>query len=263
MAKTGVPILMYHRLYKDPAELAGWSKGVTRYWVSVQEFEREIRALAARGYSTIPLAGLLRGAPAFNGAKPIVLTFDDGWMSDYQHVLPILSHVGFRSEHFVTVGWTGSSPFMSWDQLGELRDGEAGIHSHSMTHPDFGCLAPMKVRDELEKSKAILEDRLCRPVEFLALPGGSGATPALAAAARAIGYRGICTSKVGLNQAGADPYFLRRIPITAGTSPDRLLQWVAGNDLLRLGLIRQTFRATRAILRPRLYGYLKELAQRG
>jgi peptidoglycan/xylan/chitin deacetylase (PgdA/CDA1 family) len=260
---NGVPILMYHRLFAEPAELFGWPRAITRHWVSVADFASQMRALADHGYSAISLSSLLAGAPFTKAAKPLVVTFDDGWQSDLRHARPILDRLGWPSEHFVTVGWIGTDAFVSWAELGKLAETGAGIHSHSLTHRDFDRLPPSEVRHELDSSKTWLEQRLGRPVEFLALPGGTGASASVRVIARACGYRGICTSKVGLNVPGvADPFALRRLPVTRGTPLRSLLAWVAGREVDRLVLSRESLRVARAIVPSALYGYLRELVLR-
>jgi peptidoglycan/xylan/chitin deacetylase (PgdA/CDA1 family) len=255
---NGVPILMYHRLFAEAGDLAGWTNGITRHWVSVEDFERQIRALADHGYCAVSLTSLLADAPPADGRKPIVISFDDGWASDHHYARPILDRLGWPSEHFVTVGWIGTDAFVSWNDLRELADAGAGLHSHSLTHPNLDRLSSSEVRDELAGSKARLEQRLPRPVEFLALPGGTGASAAVRDIAREVGYRGICTSRVGLNvPGGTDPYALRRIPVTRHTSLSSLLAWADGG-LDRLALRRETLRLTRAIIPRAVYDYVTE-----
>jgi peptidoglycan/xylan/chitin deacetylase (PgdA/CDA1 family) len=260
--RSRVPVLMYHRLFADPAELAGWRKAVTRHWVAVPEFERQVRALADRGYRPVPLTALLPGAERPRVGKPIVITFDDGWASDHRHARPILERLGWRSEHFVTVGWVGRDAFMSWTQVEEVAGFGAGVHSHSLTHRDLDRLPPREVRHELEASKAALEARLRRRVDFLALPGGTGAGASVRSTARELGYRGICTSRIGLNRLDADPYALRRIPVRCHTPLARLLEWIEGRRLDRLALARETLRLTRALVPRVLYDRLAEVVLR-
>ena len=260
--ETAVPIVMYHRLFADAAELVGWAKGVTRHWLPVHEFERQIRALAEQGYRAIPLATLLPGSRPIEVRRPIVITFDDGWASDYHRARPLLDELGWPSEHFVTVDWIGTDGFVSWGDLEEIARRGSGVHSHCLTHRDLDRLPVSEMRHELEASKARLEDRLGRRVEFLALPGGTGAGRSVRKAARELGYRGICTSKVGLNARGADPYALRRIPVTRHTARANLLAWVGGRALDRLALTQETLRLTRALVPRPLYGYLRDLVLR-
>ena len=89
-----VPILMYHHL--DPEE----SGAAT---VTVATFEAQIGALSEAGYTAITLEDLVSfvdsGTPL--PEKPIVITFDDGYLSNYEYALPILERYGMCATVFV------------------------------------------------------------------------------------------------------------------------------------------------------------------
>ena len=256
-AAQTVPVLMYHALFTDGAELAGRPGGVTRYWVHVGEFERQLRALAERGFTAVSLSSLVPGALSVRVRRPLVVTFDDGWASDFALARPILSRLGWTSEHFVTVDWIGTPGFMSWRQLAQLVQEGRGVQSHTMSHRDLDGLSRGDARIELKASKAVLERRLGRPVQFLGLPGGRATAP-VGLLARSLGYRGICTSAVGLNRRGGDLYALRRLPVTRATTVEDVLAWVEGSGLTRVRLVSQASRLARRMLGVRLYEAMKE-----
>jgi peptidoglycan/xylan/chitin deacetylase (PgdA/CDA1 family) len=255
--RANVPILMYHRLFDGPQEVAEWPRSVTRFWVPVRAFEQQIAALAAGGYTAVSLASLLSGSISATG-KSLVLTFDDGWASDWHLVRPRLARVGWRSEHFVTAGWIGRRDFLSWAQVRALDGGQGRVHSHTMTHPDLDALSDVAVHEELTASRATLERVLERPVRFLALPGGTGTRASIVTLARLLGYRAICTSRIGLNGPRVDPFALRRLPVTRGTSVAQLLDWVEGRRLRRLALARGGVRVARRLLGPHRFEAMKE-----
>ena len=65
----GTPILLYHGLWTDTAELAGRSATELYYWLHADEFAAQVNRLAARGYSTALLAAFLpdsSGAESYN-----------------------------------------------------------------------------------------------------------------------------------------------------------------------------------------------------
>ena len=80
-----VPILMYHSVLKDPAKNG-------KYVVSPDELEQDLLYLSQQGYTTVFLSELVdfvegRGALP---AKPVVITFDDGYLNFITYALPIL-----------------------------------------------------------------------------------------------------------------------------------------------------------------------------
>lgn len=251
------PILLYHGLWTDPSQLLGRSSAEVRYWIEAKVFEEQIRRLAALGYSAVTLADL----PAYRtdavAAKPIVLTFDDGWVSDWKIAAPILERFRWKAEFFVTAGWVGKPGFLGWEDLRQALNAGMGIQSHSMTHPDLAQLSHEEIRSELLTSKKTLEERLGKPIAFFALPGGSGRLAEIARLARETGYSGVCTSEVGLNPLACLPFCLRRIPVVNTTTSSELEAWVQGKGLTTLAWQRTALRFIRHLCGAKLYEWTK------
>jgi peptidoglycan/xylan/chitin deacetylase (PgdA/CDA1 family) len=257
-AFPGVPVLLYHGLWTNPAQLEGCSAAELHYWLHAEEFAAQVCRLAACGYTAVPLTTFLPDSTVPPPPKPLVLTFDDGWASDWRIAVPILQRLGWHAELFVTVEWLGRPGFMTWDEVHAAAAAGMGIQSHSLSHPDLDRISPAQLRFELGASKGILEQRLGRAVEFFALPGGTGRIANIIRLARAVGYSGLCTSHVGLNQLDADPFRLRRIPITRTTPYATLEAWVQGKRLSSLVLQRTMSRYARRCLGATLYSWVKE-----
>jgi peptidoglycan/xylan/chitin deacetylase (PgdA/CDA1 family) len=253
----GVPILLYHGLWTDPHQLLGRSPAEARYWIEAKVFEEQVRRLAALGYTAVTLADL----PAYRtdavAAKPIVLTFDDGWASDWKIATPILARFGWQAEFFVTAGWVGKPGFLAWEDLCQALNAGMGIQSHSMTHPDLAQLSHDEIRSELLRSKETLEERLGKSVAFFALPGGSGRLSEVVRLARETGYSGVCTSEVGLNPLASLPFCLHRIPIVNTTTSSELEAWVQGMGLMTLAWRRNALRLIRRLCGAKLYEWTK------
>jgi len=95
MPSLDVPVLQYHGLWTDPRQVRGRSSAETRYWLTAQEFAAQVHHLAACGYTAVTLSDALAHRTDSTLVKPIVLTFDDGWASDWQ--LPWRHHVAKRA----------------------------------------------------------------------------------------------------------------------------------------------------------------------
>lgn len=233
------------------------SPAEARYWIEAKVFEEQVRRLAALGYKAITLADLLAYRTHSITVKPIVLTFDDGWVSDWQIAAPILARFGWKAEFFVTTGWVEQPGFLAWEDLRQALSAGMGIQSHSMTHPDLTQLSREEIRSELLLSKEMLEERLGKAVAFFALPGGSGRLAEVAELAREAGYVGVCTSEVGLNPLVCPPFCLRRIPVVNTTTLSELEMWVQGRGLTTLAWRRKTLRCVRRLCGARLYEWTK------
>jgi len=194
---AGVPVLLYHKITPNPAEL---SKVCCT--LLTKDFERQLDYLTKNGYQTInsdQLYNYLKTGASLP-AKPVMLTFDDFHPSDYQTVLPLLLKRNFVGVFFVPSGYVREGP----DRLsGLVALNKAGmeIASHTVHHyfmarvidrmkPMVATLRPETSARELIESKQWLEKTLGKKIDYLAWPGGAF-TEDLLTLAKKSGYRGI------------------------------------------------------------------------
>jgi peptidoglycan/xylan/chitin deacetylase (PgdA/CDA1 family) len=121
--------------------------------------------------------------------RPVVaLTFDDGYADNFEQALPILAATQTPATFFVTAGFVDGDPnvvnrmrtlrrvaqvrAMSWDQLRELRSAGFAVGSHTYSHANLASLSAADAANEIERSKAILEEHLDAPVPLFAYPWG-------------------------------------------------------------------------------------------
>jgi peptidoglycan/xylan/chitin deacetylase (PgdA/CDA1 family) len=189
------PILLYHAI--DPGGMH-----LEKYAVGQTEFEKQLEALRRNDFATYTLDRFFgneeRNLEAHQMRKRIVLSFDDGSLSDYTISLPILLRFEFKALFFVTTGRIGTPGYMNWEQLKELADQGMCVQSHGVSHSFLSEMKDEQMIRELFESKDLLERRLRIRVDFLSLPGGFG-SPRVMEAAQKIGFRGVCTSAPGLN----------------------------------------------------------------
>lgn len=201
---AGIPILAYHMV--NPQE--------DTYSIDPAEFERQMRYLTENGYTAISLKELFQasGHPEALPAKPVVITFDDGYEDNYSIALPILQKYGMKGTVFVVAANVGTPGYLTWQQIKEMQLRYTEIGSHTLTHVTLRDLNYAEQVKELADSKKILETQLGQPVEFLAYPYG-GYNESVINALKQTGYLGACTGKTGLNTASTPPYFLKRISV--------------------------------------------------
>lgn len=215
-----VPILMYHQVSDAPRA------PFLKYTVTGRAFAAQMKWLAANGYSTIDLPTLLAhrrgGAPT--PKRSVVITFDDGFRECASVAAPAMEAHGFSATFFLVAGLMGDSsrwlvaergiefPIMSWDDARQLERAGHRCESHSMTHPRLAELSPGVCREELARSRAMLEDELGHPVRYLAYPFGSENQQVRDIAADC-GYDAACTVAIGISTAGDDVYALPRVPV--------------------------------------------------
>ena len=214
-----VPVLMYHRVVHEPP--VGSRHGI---WVTAANFRSQMRSLRRRGFSSITFAEMdayLRGEGSLP-ARPVILTFDDGYEDNLSVASDILTEHGMKAVIFMVAGRIGSTntwdadepqvPLVREDQLRKLVAAGHEIGSHTMTHPDLSRTHEEGVRQELADSKSRIEEVIGRPVTALAYPYG-GVDPSVRNVARQVGYSwGIATNS-GPQLLGKDMMEVRRIQI--------------------------------------------------
>ena len=196
-----VPILMYHHLSEDVTNSE---------MVSPEQFEAQIRALSEAGYTGVSFdelqAYVLRGEPL--PEKPVVITFDDGYLSNYTLAYPILQKYGMKATIFAIGVSFGKDHYKDTDyamtphfgaaeaqemtdsglisiqshtydmhQWPPYEDGSAAVRENIL--PLAGESEEAYVRaltEDFTKSRAQLEDATGQPVDVLAYPAGQYST---------------------------------------------------------------------------------------
>lgn len=207
-------VLNYHQIDNKHTPLA----------VPINDFEEQMKFLSESGCITITPDELYAG---LNGdiempPKPVLITFDDGYIDNYINAFPILKKYGLRATIFIIPSFTGSYPnYLTWEQLKEMEANGITIESHTLTHPKLEELPDDEIRNELINSKNTLEEQLGHPIEFLAYPTGTYNLH-IAGIAQDVGYKGAFTIKYGIVDKGSNFFALERVPIfhTATTMKD-------------------------------------------
>jgi len=144
----------------------------------------------------------------------VLLTFDDGFLSDYTHVYARYVETnripGFVS--FIPVNFVGQPGRMSWQMIEELGRGGVAIGSHGMTHVDLTTVSDVELDRELAVSKSLLEDRLGRQITLFAFPYGRFSRRVWEAALKA-GYTHLFTIQLG-HHRGFEPFLYSRLCLT-------------------------------------------------
>ena len=204
--KVVCPILLYH-------QVATPTNG-NLYYVDPVEFRAQMQALKDWGYTSIPVALLIK---AINfGAKlpprPVVITFDDGGASVYSSAFPIMQEFGFTGVSYIIYNYVGTKGYMTAAQIQEMAAAGWETGSHSLSHAD------LTVSDHLEwevnDSRYLLEKLLGVRVETFAYPYGK-ANFAIRDLVRDH-YRAGMGLGVYLTQRSADLYYLWRRPVEPG-----------------------------------------------
>lgn len=130
-----VPILMYHYVSPLPPNADDVRRELS---VTPEQFRAHIEYLFYEGFSAISMYdlndALLTGATLPH--KPIVLTFDDGYVDHFTNVLPVLQEFGYRGTFFIITGQADANNpnYLSWEQIGQMADAGMDMEPHTKNH---------------------------------------------------------------------------------------------------------------------------------
>lgn len=203
-----VPILMYHVVTAPPPGSA-----YPELWVPWRSFVQQVLALKAAGYHGVTLQQVYdywhRGYAL--PPRPVVLSFDDGYLSQYTHARATLAAVGWPGVLNLIVDNIGKGGLTRHQVRAMLADGWE-LDSHTITHADVTTLDAAGLAREIGQSRRDLQRIFHVPVDFFCYPAGKY-DAAAEAAVRAAGYLGATTEGPGVASPRNPPDLLPRIRV--------------------------------------------------
>lgn len=212
-----IPILMYHAIDPKPSLIS----------LDPTIFAMQMSWLYENGYTPISQGNL---AKSFFQNEPlpeksIVLTFDDGYQSVYDHAFAVLKKYGFTATIFLVSGYCGKQnnwpgqpaevprwPLLNWQQIKEMDGSGIEFGAHGVNHAQLDLLESQAMQDEILNSKLMIQDQLGHEIFDFAYPYGKY-NPKVKKFVSEV-FASACTTKVGLSTIASDPYELERIEIT-------------------------------------------------
>jgi peptidoglycan/xylan/chitin deacetylase (PgdA/CDA1 family) len=222
-----VPILMYHVINPPPA-----GAPFPGLYVQPSEFAAQMQALASAGYHAITQdqmwAYWKRGViPLPAGQKPIVVSFDNGYQSQYSNALPVLRRLGWvGNENIQLTGLPPSQGGLSEAQIKGLVAAGWELDTQGISHADLITLDATQLAEQVAASRRTVQQRYGVPVNWFCYPSGHYDATVIAAV-KSAGYTGSTTVVPGWAGPESDPYRLPRLRVLGGTSPESLLSEIA------------------------------------
>jgi len=206
-SKEPVPILMYHVIGEPAGDVP-----YPDLYLSVADFREQVEWLDQNGYTPVTL---IQVQDSWYGdgtlpPKPVVLSFDDGYLGQYLYAMPILRKKGWAGQ--LNLKAEGSD--LSSKQAKKMVAAGWEIASHTITHPDLTVISADQVKTELVESKRMLERDLGIDIVNFCYPAGQY-NEEVATAVEAAGYRGATTVDPGLARR-EEPFELKRLRINLG-----------------------------------------------
>ncbi|HMD51512.1 MAG TPA: polysaccharide deacetylase family protein [Solirubrobacteraceae bacterium] len=221
-----VPILMYHVIASPPA-----GAPFPGLYVPPEEFAAQMQALKEAGWHAVTLdrveAYWRSGVPLGPG-KPIVLSFDNGYNSQYTQALPVLQRLGWVGvENLQLSGLPPSQGGLGEGQVRGLLAAGWELDTQGFSHADLVTLDSEELHYQVAGARTALQRRYGVAVNWFCYPSGHYDATVIAAV-KAAGYTGSTTVIPGWAHPSEDPYRLHRLRVLGGTSPQALLSLLQG-----------------------------------
>jgi peptidoglycan/xylan/chitin deacetylase (PgdA/CDA1 family) len=220
-----VPILMYHVIAPPPA-----GAPFPGLYVPPEEFAAQMQALKSAGWHAVTMdqvqANWSRHASLGPG-KPIVLSFDNGYNSQYTQALPVLQRMGWVGvENIQLSGLPPSQGGLGEAQVRALLAAGWELDTQGYSHADLITLGAEALHYQVAVARSTLQQRYHVPVNWFCYPSGHyDAT--VVAEVRAAGYAGSTTVVPGWARPTDDAYRLPRLRVLGGTASAQLLSELA------------------------------------
>ena len=207
-----LPVLMYHKIPDAPPATKH------QIYVTKDKFARHLAYFKSRGFTPITFADYLQFARgerplAEFPRRPLVLTFDDGYLDNYTNLLPLMRQYGYRGVLYLLGDF--AVRYNQWDLAADPTEPRADlmdeaqkrvfvaagweIGAHTMSHPRLTTLPLPAATAEIQRSKASLEAVLQTAVVSFAYPYGDLSEPVKQAVAAAGFAFGVATDTGGLH----------------------------------------------------------------
>ncbi len=208
-----IVIILYHEITDSvPGDITD-SMPDNVYDRNSADFENDMKYIMGNNYQVLSINDLLllqTGTLKLN-SDGIIITFDDGYASNYTKAFPLLSGYYLPATFFIVPEWIGDSSYMTWPEVWQMSqyvnaDGRKTftIGSHTSSHPYLEKSAQYFsdhqdylnfLFTELADSKNWIIDITGQENIFLSLPFGDGANNIdIINTAQFCGYKGIRTS---------------------------------------------------------------------
>jgi peptidoglycan/xylan/chitin deacetylase (PgdA/CDA1 family) len=220
-----VAILMYHVILAAPA-----GAPFPGLYVDPALFSAQMHALAAAGYHAVTMNQMWDnwhyGTPLPAG-KPIVLSFDNGYESQYSQALGVLRALGWVGvENLQLSGLPPAQGGLSRRQVRALVRAGWELDTQGYSHADLIRLSASALHFEVAVARDRIRALYHVHAEWFCYPSGHYDATVIAAV-RAAGFRGSTTVIPGWASPTEDPYRLPRLRVLGGTAPASLLATLA------------------------------------
>jgi len=202
-----ISVLLYHSVAKN-----NWYASV-----DPEVFEKQMAYLKAH-YHVVNLDNIVSYVKGEGelADKSVAITFDDGYLDNFENAWPILKKHGLPFTVFLTTDLADNSGMnngwqrLNWQQIKELASSGVEIGGHAQHHRDLDKLSAIELNEEIINCQKDFIEQLGQPAKHFSYPGGKF-NETVIRAVQANGFVSACVAKNGLVEKGDDAYQIKRV----------------------------------------------------
>lgn len=193
------------------------SNGESYMRINIDIFKQQMEYIADKGYQTIRFDDIDQDASRQQyTANSLLITFDDGWQSNYSAIFLMMKKLGLKYNIFLEVAKIGTaSDYLTWEQVREMYDsGLVGFGAHTFTHPNMSKTSNYDLKKEIYDANKIIESKLgIHPSDFC-FPFGAYSKETLRQIVETGQYKRIYTSDMDYSYPMGDVIVMGRNAIS-------------------------------------------------
>lgn len=160
-----IPILMYHSINDNDPE--------NKMVLPINMFKEQMLWLNDNDFNSLKLdEAIMALENDLIPENPIVITFDDGYVDNYENAFPILKENNIKATFFVITNFVGDGYYMTADMLKEMQSTGMEIENHTIDHARLSLLSRENIYNEIKGAQEFLRDNIGVRGDYLAYPFG-------------------------------------------------------------------------------------------
>ena len=150
---TKIPIVYYHNIVED-------GQGYSFMHTDLSIFEKHMGYLATNEYKTYKFDEIPKKFAKKSNSKEIIIAFDDGFLSNYTIVFPLMKKLGLKFNIFLTVENMEEKKenYINWDMVSEMYKSKiVGFGAHTYTHIDARNITDSNYDREINETNSLIK----------------------------------------------------------------------------------------------------------
>ncbi len=156
-----INVIYYHDIVTD--------EGTGAQQTNINVFKKQMEYISDKGYKTLTFDDIENGADISFKDKCVLITFDDGWRSNYTEIFDFMKEKNIKYNIFLAVGEISNNPdYLTWEIIREMHESSlVGFGAHTYSHISISDIENVDTLKEIEAANdKIFEEIKFYPVDF-------------------------------------------------------------------------------------------------